>query len=97
MLMNVDETGRQIGRPMRPSLIQHDPHIYFLTHQSSQIEPHVGEARELMSDPRVYALSQSMSSFSTLLRTLAKTRLFLWRSVPPLLTASLSRLLVTLA
>jgi hypothetical protein len=36
MLMNVDETGRQIGRPMRPLLIQHDPHIYFLTHQSSR-------------------------------------------------------------
>jgi len=33
MLMNVDERGTHIGRPMLPSFVQNDPHIYFLTHQ----------------------------------------------------------------
>ena len=33
MLMNVDEKGTHIGRPMLPLLVQNDPHIYFLTHQ----------------------------------------------------------------
>ena len=48
MLMNVDEQGAQVGRPMLPLLIQNDPHIYFLTHQSSRkvmqlaARPHVG-------------------------------------------------------
>jgi general stress protein 26 len=36
MLMNVDEQGTHLGRPMLPLLIQNDPHIYFLTHQSSR-------------------------------------------------------------
>jgi general stress protein 26 len=36
MLMNVDETGTHIGRPMLPLLVPNDPHIYFLTHQSSR-------------------------------------------------------------
>ena len=36
MLMNVDEQGTHIGRPMLPLLVQNDPHIYFLTHQSSR-------------------------------------------------------------
>jgi general stress protein 26 len=35
MLINVDERGAQVGRPMLPLFIQDDPHIYFLTHQSS--------------------------------------------------------------
>jgi general stress protein 26 len=48
MLMNVDEQGAQIGRPMLPLLVQNDPHIYFLTHQSSRkvtqltVRPSVG-------------------------------------------------------
>ena len=36
MLMNVDERGTHIGRPMLPLFVQSDPHIYFLTHQSSR-------------------------------------------------------------
>jgi len=36
MLMNVDEQGRQVGRPMAPLLMTNDSHIYFLTHQSSR-------------------------------------------------------------
>ena len=48
MLMNVDEKGTHIGRPMLPLLVQNDPHIYFLTHQSSRkvtqlaVRPQVG-------------------------------------------------------
>jgi general stress protein 26 len=48
MLMNVDEKGTHIGRPMLPLLVQSDPHIYFLTHQSSRkvtqlaLRPQVG-------------------------------------------------------
>ena len=36
MLLNVDERGTHIGRPMLPLFIQNDPHIYFLTHQHSR-------------------------------------------------------------
>jgi general stress protein 26 len=36
MLMNVDDQGMPVGRPMLPLLVQDDPHIYFLTHQSSR-------------------------------------------------------------
>ena len=36
MLMNVDEKGTHIGRPMLPLFIQSDPHMYFLTHQNSR-------------------------------------------------------------
>ena len=36
MLMNVDERGTHTGRPMLPLLVHNDPHIYFLTHQSSR-------------------------------------------------------------
>jgi len=36
MLMNVDERGTHIGRPMLPLFLERDPHIYFLTHQSSR-------------------------------------------------------------
>jgi general stress protein 26 len=48
VLMNVDEEGGHIGRPMLPLLVQNDPHIYFLTHQSSRkvtqlaVRPQVG-------------------------------------------------------
>ena len=48
VLMNVDEKGTHIGRPMLPLLIPSDPHIYFLTHRSSRkvtqvaIRPQVG-------------------------------------------------------
>jgi general stress protein 26 len=36
MLMNVDERGTHIGRPMLPLFVQDDPHIYFLTPESSR-------------------------------------------------------------
>jgi general stress protein 26 len=48
MLMNVDEKGTHVGRPMLPLLVQSDPHIYFVTHQSSRkvtqlaVRPQVG-------------------------------------------------------
>ena len=48
MLMNVDEEGTHIGRPMLPLLVRDDPCIYFLTHQSSRkmaqlaVRPQVG-------------------------------------------------------
>ena len=48
MLLNVDENGVHVGRPMLPLFVQHDPHIYFLTHQSSRkvtqlaVRPQVG-------------------------------------------------------
>src|SRR5688572_15241665 len=36
MLMNIDEHDTHVGRPMLPLFIQDDPHIFFLTHQSSR-------------------------------------------------------------
>ena len=36
MLMNVDEQGTHMGRPMLPLLVSNDRHIYFLTDQSSR-------------------------------------------------------------
>jgi general stress protein 26 len=48
MLMNVDAEGMHVGRPMLPLLVQDDPYIYFLTHQSSlkvaqlAVRPRVG-------------------------------------------------------
>ena len=36
MLMTLDDQGAPIGRPMLPLLLDNDPHIYFLTHQSSR-------------------------------------------------------------
>jgi general stress protein 26 len=36
MLMNVDERDAHVGRPMLPLFIQDDPHIFFLTHESSR-------------------------------------------------------------
>jgi general stress protein 26 len=47
VLMNVDEHGTHIGRPMLPLLVQNDPHIYFLTHQSSR------KVTQLSACPRV--------------------------------------------
>jgi|KBSMisStaDraftv2_1062788.scaffolds.fasta_scaffold44313_4 general stress protein 26 len=47
MLMNLDERGTQIGRPMLPLFVQGDPHIYFLTHQSSR------KVRHLATRPQV--------------------------------------------
>src|SRR5687767_5466189 len=48
ILMNVNEKGTHSGRPMLPLLVLNDPHIYFLTHQSSRkvtqlaVRPQVG-------------------------------------------------------
>ena len=36
MLLTIDDRGAHSGRPMLPLLLDNDPHIYFLTHQSSR-------------------------------------------------------------
>jgi general stress protein 26 len=36
MVVTLDDRGRHSGRPMLPLWLDHDPHIYFLTHQSSR-------------------------------------------------------------
>lgn len=36
VLMTHDDRGAVAGRPMLPLLLDHDPHIYFLTRQSSR-------------------------------------------------------------
>jgi general stress protein 26 len=36
ILLNVDEHGTCTGRPMLPLFLEHDPHIYFLTHRRSR-------------------------------------------------------------
>ena len=36
MLINVDHDGSHVGRPMLPLFLEHDPSVYFLTHQSSR-------------------------------------------------------------
>jgi general stress protein 26 len=41
MFMTVDDRGEYAGRPMLPLLLDNDPHIYFLTHQSSRKVIHV--------------------------------------------------------
>src|SRR5438128_118772 len=36
MLTTIDDHGAHAGRPMLPLFLKNDPHIYFLTHQSSR-------------------------------------------------------------
>jgi general stress protein 26 len=36
MLVNIDEHGSHMGRPMLPLFLKNDPHIYFLTHAGSR-------------------------------------------------------------
>jgi general stress protein 26 len=36
VLMNTDEHGNHIGRPMLPLFLENDPHIFFLTYQSTR-------------------------------------------------------------
>jgi general stress protein 26 len=47
MLMTLDDHGDHAGRPMLPLLLDNDPHIYFLTHQSSR------KVGQVMARPRV--------------------------------------------
>ena len=47
VLMNVGETGTHVGRPMLLLLIPNDPHIYFLTHQSSRKVPQLAVRPEV--------------------------------------------------
>jgi general stress protein 26 len=47
MLMNIDEHDTHVGRPMLPLFIQNDPHIFFLTHQSSR------KVMQLVARPKV--------------------------------------------
>jgi general stress protein 26 len=47
ILINTDQNGSYVGRPMLPLLLDHDPSIYFLTHQSSR------KVRQLEAQPQV--------------------------------------------
>src|SRR5688572_711759 len=47
MLMTIDEHGAPRGRPMLPLLLADDPHIYFLTHQSSR------KVRQIAARPQI--------------------------------------------
>ena len=56
MLMNLDDRDTHVGRPMLPLFIQGDPHIFFLTHESSRkvmqlaARPQVGLTTPLASN-----------------------------------------------
>jgi general stress protein 26 len=47
MVVNVDEQGTPVGRPMLPLFLDDDPSVYFLTHQSSR------KVAQLATRPRV--------------------------------------------
>ena len=47
MLMTIDEHAAPIGRPMLPLFLDHDPCIYFLTHQNSR------KVSQIMARPQV--------------------------------------------
>lgn len=76
ILMTIGEHGGQIGRPMLPLLLDNDPHIYFLTHQSSrkvtQVEarPHVAMTIVSESSYLVAAGSAYLSRDPELIRRL---------------------------
>jgi general stress protein 26 len=76
MLMNVDERGTHVGRPMLPLFIEGDPHVYFLTHQSSRkvtqvaARPQVGLAAIGGSCYVVMAGSAEVSRDADLIRRL---------------------------
>ncbi len=75
MLMNVDEKGAHVGRPMLLLLVQNDPHIYFLTHQSSRkvthlaVRPEVGLSIVSPNCLLVVAGSAQLSRDPELIRT----------------------------
>ena len=83
VLMNVDEEGTQIGHPMLPLLVQNDPHIYFLTHQSSRkviqlaARPHVGLSIISTNCFVVVASSAQLSREPELIRRLWSRRIAL--------------------
>jgi general stress protein 26 len=43
MLVTTESDGVHAGRPMLPLWLEHDPHMYFLTHQSSRKVAHIAE------------------------------------------------------
>jgi general stress protein 26 len=47
ILVTLDDHGRCAGRPMLPLLLDHDPHIYFLTHASSRKIAHLAARPEI--------------------------------------------------
>jgi general stress protein 26 len=47
ILINTDQHGSHVGRPMLPLLLDQDPSIYFLTHQSSR------KVRQVEARPQV--------------------------------------------
>jgi general stress protein 26 len=79
MLMNVDENGKHIGRPMLPLLVLNDLHIYFLTHQSSRkvtqlaMRPQVGLSIISSNCFIVVAGSADVSRDPELIRRLSMT------------------------
>jgi general stress protein 26 len=60
MFMTLDERGQPTGRPMRPLLIENDPHLYFLTHQGSD------KVRQVLDHPTVAVTIVGTSSFIVL-------------------------------
>src|SRR3954465_7390290 len=76
MLMNVDERGSHVGRPMLPLFLRGDPHIYFLTHQSSRTvtqllaRPQVGLTTITANRYVVMAGSAHISRAAALIRRL---------------------------
>jgi general stress protein 26 len=47
ILMNVDENGAQVGRPMLPLFVPDDPDLYFMTHHSSRKVTQLGARSEV--------------------------------------------------
>ena len=76
ILMNVNEEGMHIGRPMLPLLVHNDPHLYFLTHQSSRkvtqlaVRPQVGVSIVSTNCFVVVAGSARLSRDAALIRRL---------------------------
>jgi general stress protein 26 len=84
VLMNVDEKGTHVGRPMLPLLVESDPHIYFLTHQNSRkvtqlaVRPQVGVSIISANCVVVVAGSAQLSRDSELIRRLWRPTYRAW-------------------
>ena len=57
VMMNVDEDGHPVGRPMLPLFLAGDPHIYFLTNQNSR------KVAQLVARPQVALAIVGAKSF----------------------------------
>jgi general stress protein 26 len=84
VLMNVDEKGTHVGRPMLSLLVESDPHIYFLTHQNSRkvtqlvVRPQVGVSIISANCVVVVAGSVQLSRDSELIRRLWRPTYRAW-------------------